>query len=269
MEIFVFTLTGVILVLFCLYLFLIAPKFKKKKFDLPEVGYAHRGLWNEERPENSMAAFAAAVERGYGIETDVRLTKDGIPVLFHDDTLLRMCKDSRKVSDCTYAELSALRLAGSDQKIPTFEEFLELAGGRVPLLIELKGEELSTELCDRIAPMLDPLGNKVVVESFNPILLHKMKKLRPDLPRGQLVTALVSQNYPGNILRNAALSCMLLNFLSRPDFIAYDKSFPNGFSIKLCTKLFGAGAFIWTVKGKEELVALEGKKICPIFENID
>lgn len=260
---------GVILLLVCLYLFCIAPRAKKKKFDMPEVGYAHRGLWDESKPENSMAAFSAAVERGYGIETDVRLTKDGVPVLFHDDTLKRVCGDPRRVIDCTYEELSELRLSGTDEKIPTLAQLIEIAGKKIPLLIELKGEELSSELCDKIAPLLDPLGSSVVVESFNPILLFKMRKLRPEIPRGQLVTALVSQGYPGNILRNGALSCMMFNFLSRPDFIAYDKHFPKALSVNLCIKLFGAGAFIWTIVGKKELDEIKKKGICPIFESPD
>ena len=110
MDIFVIVLLSLLAVLLILYIFAVVPRLKKRKFKIPEVGYAHRGLWNEERPENSAAAFSAAVERGYGIETDVRLTKDKVPVLFHDDTLTRMCGDDRRVIDCTYEELSELYL---------------------------------------------------------------------------------------------------------------------------------------------------------------
>ena len=173
-----FIAAGVIIVLICIYLFCIAPNAKKRSYKAPNGGYAHRGLFCSERPENSVAAFAAAVEKGVGIETDVRLTKDGIPVLFHDDTLLRMCGDKRRVIDCTLDELRALRLAGTDQTIPTLAELIETAGNKVPLLIELKGETKNTELCDAVAPALDALGENVTVESFNPILLYRMRKLR-------------------------------------------------------------------------------------------
>ena len=263
----VYIITGVIAFLFLVYLFLIAPRLRKRKFKLPEEGYAHRGLWNDERPENSMAAFRAAVERGYGIETDVRLTHDGVPVLFHDDTLKRVCGDDRRVIDCTYEELKSARLSGSDEGIPTLSELLELAGGTVPLLIELKGEDLCTDLCPVIAPMLEGYGDMITVESFNPILLSKMKKLMPKMPRGQLVTALVSQGHPGNIFKNGILSCMMLNFLSRPDFIAYNKDFPGGVSIFLCTRIFRAGRFVWTVKHREEQEKFLKKGITPIFEH--
>ena len=269
MEIFVLILLGVIVLCLALYLFMIAPRLKKRKFKLPEVGYAHRGLWDEKRPENSMSAFSAAVERGYGIETDVRLTKDGEAVLFHDDTLERVCGDSRKVIDCTYDELMQLTLSGSEERVPRLEELLSLAGGRVPLLIELKGEDLRGELCDKIAPMLDGYGDMLVVESFNPLLLRRMKKLRPEMPRGQLVTNLPAQKYPGNKIRNCLLSWLMLNFLSKPDFIAYDGRFPNAVSVNICIKLFGARAMIWTPRGKAELEKAQKTGACPIFESPD
>lgn len=260
---------GALAVIFIAYLFLVAPRMRKRKFKLPEGGYAHRGLWNRERPENSMAAFAAAVDAGYGIETDVRLTKDGVPVLFHDDTLKRVCGDDRRVIDLTYEELLSMRLSGTDERIPTLAQLIELAGNKVPLLIELKGEDLNTALCSVVAPMLEGLGEMVCVESFNPVLLGKMKKLMPKMPRGQLVTALVAQRHPGNPLKNGILSAMLLNFISRPDFIAYNKDFPHGAGIFFCTRIFRAGRCIWTVKGREEQEKFIKKGITPIFEHKD
>jgi hypothetical protein len=60
---------------------------------------------------------------------------------------------------------------------------------------------------------------------------------------------------------------MLFNFLSRPDFIAYDKHFPDAISVKICTKIFRAKPFVWTVQGREEIEAYNAKNICPIFED--
>ncbi|MBQ5318088.1 MAG: hypothetical protein J6K17_03225 [Oscillospiraceae bacterium] len=100
--------------------------------------FAHRGLANKSFPENSLSAFNEAVFLRQGIELDVRITKDRIPVVFHDKTLKRMCGDKRRVSACTYDELSTLYLLGTEEKIPTLEEVLELVKGKVPLLIEAK-----------------------------------------------------------------------------------------------------------------------------------
>lgn len=267
MDIFVIVLLSLLAVLLIVYIFAVVPRLKKRKFKIPEVGYAHRGLWNEERPENSAAAFSAAVERGYGIETDVRLTKDKVPVLFHDDTLTRMCGDDRRVIDCTYEELSELYLKKSTEKIPTLKDILEIAGGKVPLLIELKGEDMNTELCDVIAPMIDSYGEMLTVESFNPILLSRMKKLRPEMPRGQLVTNLLKKGFPaGGKGKAFMLTHLLSNFFSRPDFIAYDIAFPMDPSVWVCIKIFRAVPVIWTAKGKEEIKAFNDKGICPIFE---
>ena len=249
------------------YFFLIFPA-GKRHYSLPEKGYAHRGLWNEERPENSIPAFKAAVDGGFGIECDVQLTKDGIPIIFHDDTLARMCGVDKKVSDLTLEEIKELKLAGSEYGIPTLVEFLECVNGKVPLLIELKGVTFNTSLCDAVAPMLDKYEGKFVIESFNPILLGQMKGIRPDVVRGQLVTVLNREkNAPSQgFLKNFLLAALMTNFISRPDFIAYDKKYPFGISLFLTTRVFGAKRCIWTVKNKEEYEKAIKKGICPIFD---
>ena len=252
------------------YAYAIFPR-RSKKFDLPvNTGYAHRGFWDESAPENSMAAFRRAIDRGFCIECDVHLTSDKIPVVFHDDTLLRMCQDNRKIEECTFDELSALRLLSTDEKIPRFSELLECVDGKVPLLVELKGESATnTELCDVIAPMLDAYRGELVVESFNPILLGRMKKIRPDIIRGQLVTALNRRGYSGSRVRNFVLSALLTNCISRPDFIAYDLEYPNSVSLFVATRMFGAKRCVWTVRNIEQYRKFISKGDCPIFDSFD
>ena len=116
--------------------------------------YAHRGLHNAERAENSISAFRHSVELGFGIELDVRLSKDGVLVVFHDDTLDRMTGLSGRVIDYTAEELSAMRLAGTEDGIPTFSEVLSLIGGRVPLLVEIKEDASVSEVGLKTAEML-------------------------------------------------------------------------------------------------------------------
>lgn len=256
---------GALVLIAVIYLFAVSPRLGKK-FNLPEKGYAHRGLWDKEKPENSLPAFAAAVENGFGIETDIHLSADGIPVVFHDNTLERMCGDKRTVEECTYEELSKLSLAGSGEKIPLFSEFLELVGGKVPLLIELKGESFSAELCDVIAPMLDKYNGEFVIESFNPLLLKRMGQLRPQIIRGQLVTCPNRRKYPGSRVRNFALAAMLTNFLSRPDFIAYDLEYPNGMGIFVATRVLRARRCVWTPRDPETYRKFISRGDCPIFE---
>lgn len=91
---------------------------------------AHRGFHDNrgECPENSLPAFERAIQMGYGIELDVQLTKDGVPVVFHDWDLKRAAGVDRKIRDCTFEELQSYRLFGSSQTIPAFETVLELGG---------------------------------------------------------------------------------------------------------------------------------------------
>lgn len=100
---------------------------------------AHRGLWGPEGPpENSLAAFQAACAAGYGIELDVQLSADGEAIVFHDTGLKRMTGVEGRVGDRTTAELAELRLAGTDERIPTLAETLALVGRRALVHIELK-----------------------------------------------------------------------------------------------------------------------------------
>jgi glycerophosphoryl diester phosphodiesterase len=131
---------------------------------------AHRGLWSPDGPpENSLGAFHAACAAGYGIELDVHLSSDGEAVVFHDDTLKRMTGLEGRIRDRTAAELAEIRLAGSDEKIPTLLETLALIGRRAMVHVELKtafGEvgPLETRVHEIIADHAGPL----CVIGFNP-----------------------------------------------------------------------------------------------------
>ncbi|THD53362.1 glycerophosphodiester phosphodiesterase [Phenylobacterium sp.] len=104
-----------------------------------EPAIAHRGLWSPDGPpENSLGAFQAACAAGYGIELDVQLSADGEAMVFHDDDLERMTGVTGRICDRTVAELSGLRLGGTDERIPTLPETLALIGRRAMVHIELK-----------------------------------------------------------------------------------------------------------------------------------
>jgi glycerophosphoryl diester phosphodiesterase len=106
-------------------------------------------------PENSRSAFREAVRKGYAVELDVRLTKDEIPVVFHDATLLRMCGVEKKVSDCTYEELRRYPLVNTQKHILTLESVLEDIGGCVPVLVEMKAERAYKRTAEKTAEVLD------------------------------------------------------------------------------------------------------------------
>lgn len=234
--------------------------------------YAHRGLHGKTTgglPENSLAAYSAAVKNGYGIELDVQLSKDGEVVVFHDYTLERMTGQSGKLSDKTAAELKELRLKTADgvftdERIPTLREVLDLIDGEVPLLVELKGEDLDVSLPPKVDELLQGYSGPYCIESFNPILLGWYRKNRPDVLRGMLYTDVWREK--GKDPLNFMLSAMMLNVIARPHFVAYNFRCRNNLPIRLTADIFGAARFAWTVRNEDELKQAEGAYV--IFENV-
>ncbi len=256
----------IILLLPAAYLFLIMPRvFGKADMRGLMCDYAHRGLFDSNCPENSLGAFRNAVDHGYGIELDVHLSKDKKIVVFHDNTLSRICGVDGKISDYTAEELGKMKLLNTEYTIPTFVEVLRLVGGRVPLLIELKGENTNTELCARVAAILDKYKGPYSVESFNPYLLRWFKKNRKSCARGQLVTKLTKKDGKNAIL-GFLLSNMLTNVLSRPDFIAVNGNIRNKPLMHICESVMGARVLVWTVKNEKEYAICRREGRRTIFE---
>lgn len=260
-------LATVLLALTAVYLLvLVRPRAKRPENEALLCDYAHRGLHGGGIPENSLAAFARACEAGYGIELDVQLSRDGAVMVFHDDTLTRMTGVEDKLSARDAADLMNLSLAGTNQTIPTLAQVLSLVDGRVPLLVELKGESLDTSLCGKVAALLSDYRGAYCIESFNPLLLREMQKHLPDAFYGILYTNVCRAKKKYSLL-NMALSCMATNVLARPNFIAYDKLERASLAVRLTTKLYRAPRFVWTIRSEEELAAAKRNGECAIFEH--
>ena len=253
-----------------LYLFLIAPRMKHKPDRTPfyHRHYAHRGLFNNhsEAPENSLAAFRKAVDAGYGIELDVQLSKDKKLVVFHDTTLKRMCNVDGKVWDYTLEELKQFKLASSNETIPTFEEFLEVVQGKVPFILEYKLDVPQTTVCQLAEKALQNYNGIYCIESFHPLALIWYRKHRPDILRGQLSEEFFRQpKYKGKLLF-MLLSFLVFNFLTRPDFIAYNCHHANNISRRVCRKL-GALSVTYTIKSIKDYEKVKDKFDLFIFDS--
>lgn len=263
--IFIIVIFATVLALFLLWLFLIAPKRGKAAAPFCRP-YAHRGLWSEAVPENSLAAFCLAAEAGFAIELDVQLSSDGEVMVFHDYTLTRMCGVEKKLVSLTAAELQQCSLKGTAEHIPTLRQVLEVVSGKVPLLVELKGEAANAALCPKVAAILDEYKGEWCVESFNPILVRWFYKNRPRVVRGLLSTNLIKEKRSGSRLLNFALSALWLTFLCRPHFHAFDKHYPRRLALLVGVRLFGAAPFVYTVKNEEEYRRFIADGISPIFD---
>lgn len=255
-----------------IFLCLVMPRVgDRADMDLLCTDYAHRGLWDTKIPENSMAAFANALRHGYGIELDIRLTKDSKLVVFHDDDLRRMCGIDKRVRELTLSELRGLTLRGTKEPIPTLAEVLALVDGAVPLLIEIKGDGTEHAICRRAVSLLDGYRGAFAIEAFDPRILAWFKSHRPRYARGQLVTRLHAGKTPGapqSKLTCFALSHMLLNVLSRPDFIAIDGKELSSLSFRLPTLLFRPTVFVWTVRTTGQYRLCRSHSYFTIFEGL-
>ena len=243
-----------------LYLMAVMPRMRGKPDPIPfnTKLFAHRGLYdnNSDAPENSMAAFRKAVENGYGIELDVQLSKDRVPVIFHDLDLARACGVSGLVKDYTFEQLGEFRLFGSNERIPSLKEFLEMVDGRVPLIVEYKSEDCDLTLCRIIDPMLKEYKGVYCIESFNPLILIWYRIKRPEVMRGQLSDGF--SHIPAyRTLKKAPATIpvqfLLPNFLSKPDFIAYNHLYEKNISRRICRGLYKAKSAAWTIKNQEQL----------------
>ena len=244
-----------------LYLLAVMPRMTNRADPAPFKTrfFAHRGLHDNgsDAPENSMAAFRKAVESGFGIELDVQLTADLVPVIFHDPDLLRVCGVNRQVRDCTYAQLQEYKLFGSNERIPTLREFLEMVDGRVPLIVEFKSEDTDMTLCRIIDPMLKAYKGVYCIESFNPLVLFWYRIHRPGVMRGQLSDGFLHiPKYRTFPKAPATISVQFLipNFLSKPDFIAYNHMYEGNLSRRICRSLYKAKSAAWTIRSEKELI---------------
>ncbi len=238
------------------WLLAVMPRMLGRPERMPGVYYAHRGLHRNgtDAPENTMPAFKLAVEAGYGIELDVQLTKDGQVVVVHDFDLKRACGIEKNVDDFTYEELCSMPVFGSREMIPLLTDVLKLVDGKVPLIIEIKYKGKADILCGRVDAILSQYKGRYCIESFHPQVLLWYRKNRPEICRGQL-----SMNYHRDGSRKAIWYYiprhLLCNFLTAPDFIAYDCKAKRAVSKNICRLLFGCPSVAWTVKSREELEA--------------
>ncbi len=259
-----------IVALTVLYLLAIMPRvFNRPDTTLfKKVYFAHRGLHDNasDAPENSMAAFRKAVEAGLGMELDVQVTKDGVPVIFHDFKLNRICKAEGKISGCTYEELQDYRLCDSKERIPKLSELLEMVDGKAPLIVEIKAETANVSCCAVIDRMLRAYRGAYCIESFNPFVLWWFRRNHRDVVRGQLSSNFRREGEYWNILY-FLMTHLLFNFLTKPDFIAYNHKFSEEPGRRICRRLYRHPAAAWTVRSQQDLEALKGEYDVFIFDS--
>ena len=263
----------IILVVLCLlFLFLVSPRMFNKPDMSAFMGanIAHRGYFDNEAgiPENSLSCFQAAIDKGFAIELDIQLSSDGVAMVFHDADLERMCGVEGKIWDYTAAELQEMKLFGTEETIPTFEETLALINGQVPLLVEYKMDKVDTAVCAAGQALLDEYDGAYAIQCFDPRALLWYKKNAPEVARGQLAEEYwKNEKYEGKALY-FVLTYMLTNVATAPDFISYKALHKDNLSLNVC-RMLGAKTACYTIKSAEELDYVNNEFDMYIFDSVD
>ncbi len=260
-----------LLIVFLIYLFMLRGRVGHPKLQqLRKWSYAHRGLHNEENPENSMAAFRRAVEAGYGMELDVHLMADGNLAVIHDHSLKRTAGVDKVIEELNAADLSEYRLEGTQEKIPLFADMLKMVDGRTPLIVEIKSADGNhNAVTEAVCAALKDYKGLYCIESFDPRVVHYLRKHHPDIVRGQLAHNSLREKSSVPIFLRFLLTYNLLNFTTVPDFVAYRFCDRNHLSNFLCRKVLGIQGVSWTITDMEQYKTATEEGWIPIFERFE
>lgn len=259
----------ILVILALVYLLALMGRTGHKKLPaLRQWAYAHRGLHGNGVPENSMAAFRLALEKGYGIELDLHLLADGGLAVIHDANLERTTGAEGFIEDLTTADLANYRLEGTEETVPEFSQVLSLFVGKAPMIVELKAERGNhAALCEAACKALEGYEGLYCIESFDPRCILWLRKNRPDIVRGQL-----AENFLKDEKTNLSwplkfvLTNLLTSFLTMPDFIAYNFPDRNGISPVLSQKLCDIQSVSWTIRTQADFDTAVAEGRIPIFE---
>ena len=260
-----------------IYAALIRPNLPRRDISaLQGVDYAHRGLWTsnepgaEHRPENSLAAFRAAVEKGYGMELDVHLTADGHLVVHHDDSLKRLTGSDLIIGRSTLAQVRACHLPNGEP-VPTFDELLQTVDGKRPLIVEVKVEDNAEALSHAVYERMKDYDGPWCMESFDPWAVKWFRCNAPEVIRGQLAFNQAGKGKTWALWwRNIGIASMIQNFWARPDFIAFDAKSEKKWCLPMWLLRRMKPWFVaWTVRSQADMDALRGSYDLQIFEKFE
>ena len=237
---------------------------------------AHRGLHDRGITENSSPAFEAAIGKGFAIECDLRPAKNGLPVVFHDETLERVTGSSGALAQHTTESLSGVHYADGS-KVSTFAELLQQTAGQVPLVVEIKSEWEPPDqaFLAEIARLALAYSGPLALMSFDPGVMLVIRALAPSIPRGIVSGTYKSEDgdtwWADKIDTNRAyrLAHLLENGPVHPAFIAYDVKALQTPVTRFVREVLGLPVLTWTVRDANDLAVARTWADAPIFEGID
>ncbi len=266
----VIIINSVLILFFLIYLFMLHGRVGFTHFkEFKNTLFAHRGLFGNGVPENSLLAFKKAIDQGFGAELDIHLTKDGKLAVIHDHSLKRTAGADLNIEELTLSEAQKFGLENTDEKIPDFLDVLSLFENKKPLIIELKSTGSNVnELCSKTAEILKNYKGIYCIESFDPRVVRWFKKNCPQIIRGQLSENFLRNKKSNlNFFAKLSMTLLLTNFLTSPDFVAFRFNHRKTLSFRLATGLLKLQKVGWTIKTKEDIKTAQNENIIPIFED--
>ena len=268
----------ILVILLLVYAELIRPNLPKRDMTvLLGRDYAHRGYWDtnepgeNNRPENSLAGFRAAVEKDYGVELDVHLTRDGHLIVHHDDSLKRLTGVDIHIADSTLQEIRACKLPNGEA-IPTYDEVLETIAGRIPMIVELKVEHANhAALSKAVYERMQRYDGPWCMESFDPRAVQWFRKNAPEIIRGQLAFDNAGKGKTfKDWIRNLYIASMLQNAMARPDFVAFSAASVKWHSLPIhLLRLMKPWFVAWTVRSQADMDKWRNSWDLQIFEKFE
>lgn len=234
---------------------------------------AHRGLHDKSNGiiENTTSAVEAAIDRGYGIEVDIRPAKEDVPVVFHDRRLHRLTEGEGQVADFSLSELKNIAMKHTGDRIFGLDELLEIVDGKTPLLLEIKSDwRGSSPFEEAIARTIRHYRGPLGFMSFDPYCVSAIATMAPGIAKGVVAGGLAGRRgvpIPGR-LKRLALRHLISGVIARPDFIAYDVRALPRWAPRIARERFSLPLFTWTVRTLAQRRRAEKWADAMIFENL-
>ena len=223
---------------------------------------AHRGLhYKKEVPENSLLAIQKAVENSYDIEFDITITSDGQIVVFHDEDLKRLCGTLAFIEEVSYSFLEKQKLYETDEKIPLFDEVLELVQGKIDLIIEIKKHKNIGFLEKSLVEKLSFYDGRYFICSFDKDILNWFRINEKEIKRG-----LIFETVPKRFEKFQKALFLYKYYKTKPDFVSLQYDLIESNIYTFCKKK-GVDIVTWTINTKEKFENVNAKVDGVIFES--
>lgn len=261
------------LILVVLWLFAMRTSTSKHRYEeiMSKQIYAHRGLHDggQNIPENTLEAFSAAIQKGYGIELDVHISADQTPVVIHDTNLLDTTGLEADINEVSDNEIKLQKTGAKRCKIPFLYEALNLVNGKVPLLIEIKTDKDNYEkVTDATMQVLENYKGVYAIQSFDPRVIKILRKKYPDVMRGQISGYLNEEGANLPFSQDFALRNLLTNMVTRPDFVSYRIEDFDKLPMRILRTVFNPTLFAWTIRDNSGFRKCRIVNAAPVFDEM-